>query len=77
MRRAKSVGADGFLAIQATRNPSYDKRRERKRYLCLSKIKSEHIRGAIRRGLGGKEYAVCTENLIRVDDVLESPKLAE
>jgi hypothetical protein len=26
--------------------------------LCLSKIKSEHIRGAIRRGLGGKEYAL-------------------
>jgi hypothetical protein len=27
-------------------------------YLCLSKIKSEHIRGANRRGLGGKEYAL-------------------
>jgi hypothetical protein len=27
-------------------------------YLCLSKIKSERIRGAIRRGLGGKEYAL-------------------
>jgi hypothetical protein len=27
-------------------------------YLCLSKIKSEHIRGAIRQGLGGKEYAL-------------------
>jgi hypothetical protein len=26
--------------------------------LCLSKIKSEHIRGAIRRGLGGKECAL-------------------
>ena len=26
--------------------------------LCLSKIKSEHIRGAIRQGLGGKEYAL-------------------
>ena len=26
--------------------------------LCLSKIKSGHIRGAIRRGLGGKEYAL-------------------
>jgi pimeloyl-ACP methyl ester carboxylesterase len=26
--------------------------------LCLSKIKSEHIRGANRRGLGGKEYAL-------------------
>ena len=25
--------------------------------LCLSKIKSEHIRGASRPGLGGKEYA--------------------
>src|SRR5262245_58120927 len=28
------------------------------RSLCLSKIKSEHIRGAIRRGLGGKECAL-------------------
>ena len=27
-------------------------------FLCLSKIKSEHIRGAIRRGLGGREYAL-------------------
>ena len=46
--------------------------------LCLSEIKSGHIRDAIRRGPGGKEYArVCTENLIRVDDVMESPKLAE
>jgi hypothetical protein len=26
--------------------------------LCVSKIKSEHIRGASRRGLGGKEYAL-------------------
>jgi hypothetical protein len=26
--------------------------------VCLSKIKSEHIRGAIRPGLGGKEYAL-------------------
>src|SRR5271168_1510337 len=26
--------------------------------LYLSKIKSEHIRGAIRLGLGGKEYAL-------------------
>jgi len=55
--------------------------------LCLSEIKSGHIRDAIRRGPGRKEYAlpslqcaigaVCTENLIRVDDVMESPKLAE
>jgi hypothetical protein len=29
-----------------------------RRCLCLSKIKSEHIRGAIRRGLGGKECAL-------------------
>jgi|SoiMethySBSTD1v2_1073268.scaffolds.fasta_scaffold779792_2 hypothetical protein len=28
---------------------------DRKDTLCLSKIKSEHTRGAIRRGLGGKE----------------------
>jgi hypothetical protein len=26
--------------------------------VCLSKIKSEYIRGAVRRGLGGKEYAL-------------------
>ena len=30
----------------------------RRQALCLSKIKSEHIRGAVRRGLGGKEYAL-------------------
>ena len=29
-----------------------------KRQVCLSKLKSEHIRGAIRRGLGGKEWAL-------------------
>jgi hypothetical protein len=28
-------------------------------------------------GLSKRKAAVCTENLIRVDDVLESPKLVE
>jgi hypothetical protein len=27
--------------------------------------------------IAGQNAAVCTENLIRVDDVMESPKLAE
>ena len=31
---------------------------KRRLYVCLSKIKSGHIRGAIRRGVGGKEYAL-------------------
>jgi hypothetical protein len=31
----------------------------------------------INQWIGEEETAVCTENLIRVDDVMESPKLAE
>jgi hypothetical protein len=52
--------------------------------LSLSKTKFEHSGGANRRELVSAECfqrpgqpAVCTENLIRVDEVMESPKLAE
>jgi hypothetical protein len=40
------------------------------------KSNAGHIGDVARRELGGRKYAVCTENSIRVDDVTESPKLA-
>ena len=43
--RSDSVGKAQFLKQPKDALPR----------LCLSKIKSEHIRGAIRRGLGGKK----------------------
>jgi len=35
------------------------------------------VPAVIQARLPKMELAVCTENLIRVDDVMESPKLAE
>jgi hypothetical protein len=45
-------------------------------------IDGEHVPESIRDFVDsytgtGRQIAVCTENLIRVDDVMESPKLAE
>src|ERR1700738_3014090 len=42
-----------------------------------SEIHSQGRIAAARRSLGSGAPAVCTENLIRVDDVMESPKLTE
>jgi hypothetical protein len=45
--------------------------------LCLSEIKLGYIGDEVRLELESEEYAVCTENLIRVDEMTESPKLKE
>jgi hypothetical protein len=39
--------------------------------------KNEYVANTFVRRRDAEEWAVCTENLIRVDDVMESPKLAE
>jgi hypothetical protein len=36
-----------------------------------------HVLGSAEQGPRGFEVLVCTENPIRVDDLMESPKLAE
>ena len=38
---------------------------------------AEKSKDQLSRDFPGRSIPVCTENLIRVDDVLESPKLAE
>jgi hypothetical protein len=55
---AKVLASGVSQCLSSRIKSSVDNETLRDGRLCLSKIKSEHIRGAIRRGLGGKEYAL-------------------
>jgi hypothetical protein len=55
---AKVLASGVSQCLSSRIKSSVDNETLRDGRLCLSKIKSEHIRGAIHRGLGGKEYAL-------------------
>jgi len=46
-------------------------------YFSMSASCQQRKSSYLPKGLSGYTAPVCTENLIRVDDVMESPKLAE
>jgi hypothetical protein len=60
-RMRKKLGLPAHFKMDACRHKGMTELEEAELtdgQVCLSKIKSEHIRGAIRRGLGGKECAL-------------------